>query len=128
MTQALKLRVNNLASSISTLSTATHPNLNIPGNDTTAFRLIDANQNVRSLKTQGSVSLELNPADQSLIIGGAASTSGPTGQRVATGFQGSQGPVGERGFQGFQGSQGLQNPQGTAGERGFQGFQGNTGS
>ena len=128
MSQALKSRVNNLAASVSTLSSAKQPNLNITGNDTTAYRLIDANQNVRSLKTQGSVSLEFNAADQSLTIGGAASTSGPTGQRGATGYQGSQGPTGERGFQGLQGAQGVQGSQGTSGERGFQGLQGHTGS
>ena len=124
MSQALKSRVNNLASSVSMLNTAKHPNLNITGNDTTAFRLIDANQNVRSLKTQGSVSPEFNPADQPLTVGGVASTSGPTGQRGATGLQGSQDPTGERGAQGVHGTRGLQWSQCPAAERGPQHFQG----
>ena len=49
MSQELQARINNLEASVSTLDSAKHPNLNIAGNDSTSYRLIDANQNVRSL-------------------------------------------------------------------------------
>ena len=120
MSQALKSRVNNLASSVSTLSSAKHPTLNITGNDSTAYRLIDANQNVRSLKTQGSVSLEFNPSDQSLTIGGAASTSGPTGQRGATGSRAARvrrGSEASRACRAPRGSKVLKARQGREGSR-----------
>ena len=50
MSQALKARVNSLAAHVFALDSDKQPNLSITGNDSTSYRLIDADQNVRSLK------------------------------------------------------------------------------
>ena len=73
MSQALKTRLNNLAAEVSTLRSEKQSALTVTGADAMgAYRIIDSDQKVRFLKVQAPLTLSLNPADNSLTIGGTS--------------------------------------------------------